>query len=284
MEAYAAQRHHDAGECSEEILRNMIKVQRNYNASHLEVNTGVMNCVLNSWAECVDYDHAGARAEHILDLMERKSDKGDISMEPNHRTYNLVLRAWSKSNVSGKAEKALGILQRAKNRHLQQKLDNLPPEYTYSLVIHACAFSVNADPNVEMRAFEIAVDVMNGLINDTRTEPCSATYGWFLQVCGRLRIPEGSKNDDLERIFSRCCEKGQVNEFVLQSLKQATSDTLFSKLMADVLENNTDSFSKKGNADLKQIIQLSHLPKNWINLGCRTETKKKENLKIKSRK
>ena len=71
MEAYASQRNNDAGECSEEILRNMLLLEKKYNASNIEVNTGVMNCVLNAWAESIGHDDAGARAEHILTLMEK---------------------------------------------------------------------------------------------------------------------------------------------------------------------------------------------------------------------
>lgn len=273
MEAYAAQRHRDAGECSEEILRSMIKLQKNHNASNIEVNTGVMNCVLNSWSECVGHDDAGTRAEHILNLMEKKSGSGTYSMAPNYRSYNLVIRAWSRSKCSNKAEKALGILQRAKNCYLQKKANSMPPEYTYSLVIHACAFSESDDPNIEKRAFEIAVNIMDELINDVpanRTEPSSATYAWFFQVCARLRLSEGYKSCDIRRFFLRCCEKGRVNDFVLQSLKQATSDDLF----AELVEEHSSSQER---ADLKQNVQLSNLPKSWISNDSRTRSKSKQN-------
>jgi len=284
MECYAAQRHRDAGESSEEILRNMIKLQKHYNAKHLEVNTGVMNCVLNSWAESIGNDEAGARAELILDLMEKKSDAGDTSMVPNHRSYNMAIKAWSKSNGSNKAEKALATLQRAKNRHARKKLVDPPPEYAYSLVIQACAFSRNTDPSVETRAFEIAVDVMNELINDVpakQIEPSSATYGWFIQVCARLQIPESSKEEDLKRIFSRCCEKGRVNEFALQSIKQASSDTLFSELMTECLETTKFFPSENDNPDLKEMIQLSHLPEYWVAKDYHQGTKKRRKYKSK---
>jgi len=280
MEAYAAQRHRDAGEYSEELLRSMIKLQRKYNARNLEVNTGVMNCVLNSWAESAGNDQAGVKAEHLLNLME-KSDTGNYNMTPNHRTYNLVLRSWSKSSFHNKAGKALNILHRAKKRYLNQKLSALPSEYTYSLVIHACAFSASAGPDMKMKAFEIASDVMTMLIDDG-IEPSPATYGWFFQVCGRLRIPEKFTKDDIKRLFSRCCDKGRFNEFVLQSLKQATSDMLFANLMLKISENTAGIFSQKRKSDTKQTIQLSHLPKDW----CRdnqTEMKNKVPSKSKSR-
>merc|ERR1712008_511317 len=95
------------------------------------------------------------------------------------------------------------------------------------------------------------------------------TYGWFFQVCARLRLPEVSKQYDIRRLFSRCCEKGRVSEFVLQSLKQATSDALFTELMTERLEITPFSSNTKDRTDLKRAVQLSHLPKSWIDIDCR---------------
>jgi hypothetical protein len=270
MEAYAAQRHRDAGECSEEILRNMIKLQKYYNASNIEVNTGVMNCVLNSWAECAGHDDAGSRAENILNLMEKKSGEGAYDMAPNYRSYTLVIKAWSKSKCLNKAEKAIGILQRAKNSNP----DSLPLEYTYSLVIHACAFSDKRNPVVKKQAFEIAVNVMNELMHDvstSRAEPSSATYGWFLQVCARLGLPEASREGEIRRVFLRCCDKGRVDDFVLKSLKAATSDALFTELVID-----RSSIQKVG-INVKESVQLSDLPPSWAGVDSlkKMKTKKK---------
>jgi len=242
-----------------------------------------MNCVLNAWAECVGNDDAGTRAEHILNLMENKVGEGDLSMSPNYRSYNLVTKTWSKSKVSNKAEKALGVLQRAKNCYKQQKLDTPPPEYTYSLVIHACAFSDSTDPIIEKKAFKIAVGVMNELINDVpaiRSEPSSATYGWFFQVCSRLQIPELLKEPDLKRLFSRCCDKGRVNDFVLQSVKQASSDALFAQLVTERLDTIAFATNKNDRPRSKQAVLLSHLPKSWVAAEMRTQTKSRDNSKV----
>ena len=261
MEAYAAQRHRDAGEISEEILRTMIKLQKHHNATNIEVNTGVMNSILYSWAECVGHEDAGERAEHILDLMEKKSGTGFHSMAPNYRSYNLVTKAWSTSNRRNKAEKALTILERVKNN---SRLRETPDEYIYSLVIHACAFSADSRPgsNTEKRAFEIAVRVMDELIDDVptnREEPSAITYGWFFQVCGRLwGVPEESKASHVRRIFSRCCEKGRFTDFVLTGVKKATSNALFNELMSEVVSNQQTT------TNMKETVQLAHLPKSWI--------------------
>ena len=270
MDAYAAQRHKDAGECSEEILRSMIKLDKAYNASRIEVNTGVLNCVLQSWAECIGHNDAGTRAEHILDLMEKKTATGTYIMAPNSRSYNLVIRAWSKAPISkhpDKAKRALAVLERAKNSDLDVHLETIPSEYSYSLVLQACAFSESTDSITEKRAFKIAVDIMDELLHDVpvnRTEPSSATYGWFLLVCARMRLPEEAKEAHIRRVFSRCCEKGRVNEFVLENFKHASSGALFRDLMPEHLRVTASSPDQKEEKDLKALVQLPDLPQSWI--------------------
>ncbi len=258
MEAYAAQRHRDAGECSEELLNNMAKLQKFHNATNLEVNLGVMNCILNGWAECDGHPDAGNRAERILELMEEKSTTGATNMAPTYRSYTLVLKAWLKSKSPEKAQRALVILERMKkNRHLQ-----LSPGYAHSLVIQTCAFSEYFRPKTQKRAFEIAVQVMNEFIDvpANQSEPSFMTTscGWFFQVCAKLELSEISTESHIRRTFSLCCENGLFTEFVLNSLKQATSDALFAELIAESVSVQDTA------ADLKDTVLLSHLPKSWI--------------------
>eukprot|EP00535_Pseudo-nitzschia_heimii_P005540 CAMPEP_0197187390 /NCGR_PEP_ID=MMETSP1423-20130617/15767_1 /TAXON_ID=476441 /ORGANISM="Pseudo-nitzschia heimii, Strain UNC1101" /LENGTH=1092 /DNA_ID=CAMNT_0042638951 /DNA_START=108 /DNA_END=3386 /DNA_ORIENTATION=- len=278
MEAYAAQRHRDAGVYSEEILRNMIILQKNYNASNIEVNTGVMNHVLHSWAESTGHNDAGARAEHILTLMEKKSGEGASSMAPNYKSFNLVLRAWSKSTSPNKAENAFDILQRAKKRYQRH-----PNDYTYSLVIRACAYSNNSGPKIQKKAYGIAVRVMNELIDGVSgnyTEPSSATYAWFFQVTARLQAPELCKEQDIRRIFSRCCRNGRVSDFVLQSMKQATSESFFTEILRECLNVTTSCPDQENIPISKQTIKLTDLPKQWIDSGERRQTGQKQQQEL----
>eukprot|EP00537_Pseudo-nitzschia_pungens_P004825 CAMPEP_0172356002 /NCGR_PEP_ID=MMETSP1060-20121228/342_1 /TAXON_ID=37318 /ORGANISM="Pseudo-nitzschia pungens, Strain cf. cingulata" /LENGTH=1074 /DNA_ID=CAMNT_0013075879 /DNA_START=138 /DNA_END=3362 /DNA_ORIENTATION=- len=282
MESYASQRNRDAGECSEEMLRTMIQLQKNYNnATHLEVNTGVVNCVLHAWAESIGNDEAAVRAERLVDLMETKSDEGDAGMVPNHRSYNMVLKAWSKSNHSDKAERALAVLEKAKSRHEQGKLADPPPEYAYSLVLQACAFSRHADPNAEARAYRIAFGAMKELLSSRKDQqPSSGTYAWFLQVCSRLQqLSEDERRDDLKLVVSKCCQHGRVNEFVLQSIKQASSEALFRELMEECRCTGAFDDGSGNENNWKERIQLSHLPEHWVAKERRVRTKRRRNAR-----
>jgi pentatricopeptide repeat protein len=125
MDSYSQHKHPDAGECAERLLRLMIKLRDDFGADQLEVNTGVMNCVLYAWASCGD-DDAGRRADMLLRDMENRFDQGVLELRPNARSYCLVLSAWSKSGCFDKAERALEVLQRMENRYAENKLHARP--------------------------------------------------------------------------------------------------------------------------------------------------------------
>jgi hypothetical protein len=259
MDSYSHHKHPDAGVCAERLLRQMEKLKANHNANKLEIDTCVMNCVLLAWASCGD-ENAGQRAETHLEDMQRQHQAGRIQMRPNSKTYGLVLNAWTKSGNFDKAQRALDVLKRMKEEHKKGELHAGPNEHAYSLVINACAFT-NSGLDAEANAFKIAISVMNELIESAELEPSSLTYGWFFQACGRLRVPDHLKDPSIEVAFLRCCEKGLMDDFVLNRLKGAASETLFKKLMASV----SSSIPKydQSREKLKQRLLLQHLPRDW---------------------
>jgi pentatricopeptide repeat protein len=259
MDSYSLHRHPDAGDCAERLLRLMIKLRDNFGADKLEVNTGVMNSVLNAWASCGD-DDAGRRADVILRDMEQRCELGAWDLRPNARSYCLVLSAWTKSASFDKAERALEVLERMKLRHAEDKLHVKPGEHPYSLVINACAFT-SASLDAESSAFKIAVKTMTEMTDSPLLEPSSVTYGWFIQACDRLRVPSKVKEENLERAFQTCCDMGRVNDFVLNKFRGAASDALFRRMLSPAIAK-VGSYGR-GSEDLKHRVQLSHLPREW---------------------
>jgi pentatricopeptide repeat protein len=260
MDSYSHHKHPDAGVCAERLMRQMEKLKANYNANKLEINTGVMNCVLLAWASCGD-ENAGQRAQTHLENMERQYHQaGRTELRPNEKTYGLVLNAWSKSGNFDKAQRALDILEHMKEEHKKGALNVGPSEHAYSLVINACAFT-NSGLDSEAHAFKIAIRVMKELIASAELEPSSLTYGWFFQACGRLRVPDHLKDPSIEVAFLRCCERGLMNDFVLNRLKGAATETLFRKLMGPVASEipKYDQSKEK----LKQRLLVQHLPREW---------------------
>ena len=237
----------------------MAKIRDNYGAHKLEVNTGVMNCVLHAWV-CSGGDDAGRRADLVLKDMEEKLDEGDESLRPNARSYCLVLRAWSTSSIVEKSQRALEVLERMERRYSEGKLLTRPGERPYSFVINACAFT-SGNPDEERKAFQVAVSVMTKMIECDYLEPSSITYSWFILACGRLRVPEHLKEDNIERAFLSCCQDGLVNDFVLNRLKANVSDTFFKHLLSPVIARLPAHQRRR--SDLKHQITVFELPKHW---------------------
>jgi hypothetical protein len=121
-------------------------------------------------------------------------------------------------------------------------------EHAYSLVINACAFS-NGSEEIESDAFRIAVIVFDELLNAKHTRPDPLTFGWFLQACGRLRVPPSQKASHLKRAFVRCCKDGLVSDFVLTRLRGAATDDLLESLL--------------GRKVKKAGVCVSDLPPSW---------------------
>ena len=195
----------------------------------LVVNTEMMNCILFAWAACGD-GNAGQRAEAHLDDMENSFNNGSTELRPDARSYGLVISAWSKSSCSDKFRRALGVLRRLEKVERSGSFVAAADEHSRSLVINACGFS-NTGVEVEKEAFEVAVQVFDEVVASDQVRLTSLTIGWFVQACGRLRVPEEEKSAQIERAFHLCCEEGLVNDFVLQKVKIASTGSLYRRLL-----------------------------------------------------
>lgn len=258
MDSYALHNHPDAGEYAERILKNMRKLKYKYHAEKVEINTGVLNVVLHAWLSS-GHEKAGYRASSLLKDMETKADiEGEIELLPNARSYSLVLSCWSKMKSIDKAEQAVKILNHAKERENKGLLSLPKNDHLHSLVVNTCAFT-NGDIDSEKRAFEIAVQIMKELINETDIDPTSTLFGWFFQACGRLKTEQTLKEENIEWAFTTCCEMGLVNDFVLDRLKGATSEEFFQRLTSIPNKKLDDSDTRR----IKERLSLNDLPTGW---------------------
>jgi pentatricopeptide repeat protein len=258
MDSYALHNHPDAGEYAERLLRNMRKLKYKYDADKVEVNTGVLNVVLHSWL-CSGNEKAGYRVNALLEDMEMRADvEGQMELQPNARSYSLALTVWSKMKSSDKAEQAFRILKRTKERVEKGLLFVPRNDHLDCLVVNTCAFT-SGDKHVEERAFQIAVEVMRTLIEETDFAHASITFGWFFQACGRLDVDKSLKEENIEWAFGKCCEMGLMNDFVLERFKGSASDELFERLVGHILPKPNNEENRR----TKDTLQLDHLPTYW---------------------
>lgn len=265
MDAYEIQSQRNAGENSERLLRNMIKLKNNHGASHLVVNTGLVNRVLKAWvASSAQNKDAAYRAERLLDFMEEKAREGDTSIMPSHKSYNLVLDAWSKSSASEKVFRSYDLLNRILQLQKEGFInDDKSPLTAYCLVVNACAFSHPEDPDQARKILDIAYHVMTEMIqnaSDDHKEPTPRAFVWFIQTYVRLQAPEKEKEAHFKYVFSKCCELGRLDSYVLKTLKGATSDDMFARLVSGHLKDKfalgKDSTGRS--TPSKETIGISH--------------------------
>ena len=271
MDTYSSVKHPDSGKTAERLLQQMRDLQKNYGTTKLCIDSSVMYCVLYALLVSGD-DDAGRRAEIHLDDMERKYEAGDENLKPDSRLYGLVLNAWSKSSNSfEKAQRAFSVLKRMEN---QQKNGNdlvRPNEHCHSLVINACAFT-NGGQDAEREAFRIAVSTFNKMLASDDCKPSSLAYGWFIQACGRLKVPAKDRYEEIERTWNLCCENGLVNAFVLHRFTGSAPEELYKRLLDPIIQKLGLSADKETKEHLKFKISPSDFPAEWTK-NCKERRK-----------
>jgi pentatricopeptide repeat protein len=74
------------------------------------------NTLINALAKSGERG-AAARAEHVLQIMEKRHRDGDPDFKPNTRTHTCVIDAWAKSGERGAARRAEQILNNMISRY-----------------------------------------------------------------------------------------------------------------------------------------------------------------------
>eukprot|EP00977_Amphora_coffeiformis_P001907 scaffold362_cov176-Amphora_coffeaeformis.AAC.33 len=261
IDSYSYAKHPDAGSNAERLLRLVINLREKHGAKRLNVNTALLNSVLFAWANSGDTNSSKAAAH--VEYMENEYAAGNVELRPDTRSYSLLLSAISKSTGHDKARKALDVINRMKEQIRRGNQGVTMDEHHYSLAINACAFS-NADIDSEVEAFQIATKLFEEVMNTPDLQPTSLTFGWFIQACGRLRVPEAIRNAYIERAFNLCCERGLVNDFVLRRLLGAGPEDLLGKLLAPLKISSSWKLGR---------VNVSMLPAAWT---ARTGKRKSE--------
>mmetsp|Transcript_9514 Transcript_9514/g.14149 ORF Transcript_9514/g.14149 Transcript_9514/m.14149 type:complete len:833 (+) Transcript_9514:2-2500(+) len=243
--------------------------------SIVEPNVYSYNHVLVAWANSGAENIAARRAEAILKRMTAKGVKIDAF------SYNSVINAWSKSSRPKKAQKALSIVRGMDALYRRGNKDIRPNAYSYTTVINACAFSNAETATMRSRLLGIAVAALQELQSSPRYGPANhITYGTFLKACANLidEDDEMLRKVMIEPVFIKCCQDGQVGEFVLRQLRVAAPDDLYEKLLGEYAATSNLSNS------VKCAVNIEDVPKEWRrNVKEKTRNKKWKNRGVAPR-
>jgi hypothetical protein len=259
VSGYALAKHPDAGRNADRMLKLLKELRDRYGLTRLVLDTTFMNSVLFAWSTCGD-ENAGIHAESHLSNMESMSDEGNMEISPDAKSYELVLTAWCKSRCKTKAVEALRVLRRMQHRSSMKGSAIEVDNHAFSLVINACAFSHTDSAFDSEQVFGIATDILNELVTSSTMQPSSLSYGWYLQACMRLRLPENVKLASIERAFRLCCDDGLLNDFVLYRLKQATTDQQFARIISQGNPRPPYMASVQG---IRDRCTIDSLPRKW---------------------
>jgi pentatricopeptide repeat protein len=235
------------------------------------------NTLINALAKSGERG-AAARAEHVLQVMEKRFRDGDPEIKPNTRTHTSVIDAYAKSGERGAARRAEQILNGMISRYDATRDPDIKPNvhtanavcnvslnsrlmHVYRtnshdcLYLQACAFSKKDEDRLE--ALQIAFRVFDWLSNQTDMEPDSYTYTILLSVCANL-IP---REDAMTRFaharafFDSCRDAGYVNDYVLRKLRQTVTDDEYLGLVEYRMEPTAASMPHSWTRNIKLDVR-----------------------------
>lgn len=202
-------------------------------------NDGVETCKPSTatYSALLRYYSDRARSPWLTSrLLERMymlySKHGDEYMAPNADSYNIVLETLAKSKIRSKAKMSGRTLLRMARFYMDGHENAKPSVTSFNFVISSAAStSLEASATERRAAFRVASIAFKQLQNPVFDSPNSKTYGLMLEACANL-LPFGSRRRAhvVNALFQSCVSEGQVNTFVIESLRKAASTCDFNDL------------------------------------------------------
>jgi len=253
IEAYSRCGDITATEKAEALFENMIKEWKETNDDRLKPYSKTFSALITSWAKTRD-PRSPHKAEALLKQMEEMYEndmktKGTSQVAPLIQAYTAVISAWGRSNDKTKPQHALRLLKKCNDIYKETKDIRIKPTlFSYNAAIDACA-KCNGTGDEQAQALKIAFAI-NKAISAAKLEGNHVTYTTLLKAVNRLLVHGDAKNEVVKAVFTKCKEKGYVDDAVLKTFKLAAEQGLF----YEVLEGATD---KSGN------VQFDLIPKEW---------------------
>lgn len=215
-------------------------------------NVVIYNTLINEYAR----RRQSKRAMNILNQMDRydssrKLEEDKVSADDH--TLNGIIYALSMGNGKGKARKALKMLERLENSHINGSWDVKASTRSYNMVINACANSFKQDEKERAQAVDIALKVYSKLIASNHVDADRFTYISLLKVCGKLMQTNSKRRQKLvSEFFGSCCDEGLVCDDVLENYLLAASSSSIIPEIAELMKSPKQS-----------KLRSSMLPSEW---------------------
>ena len=168
----------------EEALKNALSLVQ-YMEDHQEEQPAIKpNCfsyqvLMKCWIQSGRPDMA-EQAEQTLRQMERLWEKGDTSLMPNNRIFNMVINAYAKSNDRYVSRKAYSILERMKLSKGCQ-----PDVISYTSVMECLSKSADPDAPTQAEALLAEAFTRYNTTGNPRDRPNLRTFTMAIQTLAK---------------------------------------------------------------------------------------------------
>jgi len=202
-------------------LLDRMRYRTNEGKAQLKPDITTYNSILNAWSQSPDRN-APVKALGLLEIMLRLHEGGDTSAKPDVQSFTTVINAFSKSKFPRKARQTRDLLKRMKSLNDKGQMKMRPNVFVYAAVLNACAYTFGRSEEKE-EALQVAIETYDELQASTVIATNHVAYGSFIRVCRRL-IPDESERDEcITRVFRKCCDDGQLGDYVLRQLRAVPS-------------------------------------------------------------
>ena len=239
---------------AEKIVHRMERCSKtcNNNSALAKPNVVIYNTLINEYAR----RRQSRNALRILNQMDtyNSAQVEKDKVQADEHTLNGLLYALSTSNEKGKSRKALKILERLENSHINEAWDVKPSTRSYNFVINACANSFQGDDKEKCEAIEIAMNDYSKLVTSSYAELDRFTFISLLKACGKLLPAESERRQNcVMGIFHSCCDEGLVDDDILANFLLALPSHKLPDSILFCIDNSGKS----------EVTTASMLPDEW---------------------
>mmetsp|Transcript_19520 Transcript_19520/g.23930 ORF Transcript_19520/g.23930 Transcript_19520/m.23930 type:complete len:508 (-) Transcript_19520:169-1692(-) len=206
---------------AESILREMVELAKSRNWM-VEPDTATFNTLIHALAK-TKLPNFEERVEMLLKEMLGMNASGRTCVMPNLITLDGVILAWSRSNKAEKVLRACHVLEKFNDLHKKRQIKNARPDTRIlNSILKTCASLRSNDRQQKHHAMRIAIRTMDDLLlkSSHHHGPDSTSFGLFFKACANLSLTKQESDKLINANFQQCCQKGWVNDFVLDSLRR----------------------------------------------------------------
>jgi hypothetical protein len=236
LNCWAKSGDHEAPKRTIDILYQLEKDGETDN--RLLPNEKTYTIILDTLAKSGDPDSVFL-AESVLQTMETSN-----RIQPNVQTYTAMIQNYARSDLPLKSVKALCVLKKMKGQSAQSQ----PNAITYNAVLNACEYTEAGEVKEAEEAFRVACAIFDEM-RALGVKANHVTYGTFLGVIANHMPKSDVRSDLVALVFRRCCTDGQVSQFVMRKLRDASTQFAYKQLLQG---NSKDSLPPEWTCNVRE--------------------------------